>query len=66
LSKAKKTFNVNLAPKQTALLCSALPSPLTVHTIPEIFKEASFYERPIEKHCCCRMKRGRESEEERM
>jgi len=29
LSNAKKTFNDNHAPKQTALLCSVLPSPLT-------------------------------------
>jgi hypothetical protein len=70
LSKAKETLMVNLAPKQTnmtprqtTLLCSALPSPLTVHTIPEIFKETSFYERPtMEKHCCCRRKRRRECE----
>jgi len=50
----KKTFDVNL-------LCSALPSLLTVHTTPEIFKVASFYERPrMKKHCCCRRKRRRE------
>jgi len=49
LSKAKETLMVNLSPKQTnmtprqtTLFCSALPSLLTVHTIPEIFKEASF------------------------
>ena len=53
LSNAKETLMVNLAPKQTnmtptqtALICSVLPSPLTVHTITEIFKETSFYERP--------------------
>jgi len=61
VSKAKETLNVNLAPKQTALLCSVLPSPLTVHTIPGIFKEVSFYEGPtMEKHCCCKRKRRRE------
>jgi len=63
LSKAIETLMVNLAPKQTALLCSVLPSPFTVHTILEIFKEVSFSERPrMEKHCCCRRKRRRECE----
>jgi len=61
LSNKRKTFNVNLASKQIALVSSVLPSPLTVHTISEIFKEASFYERPrMEKHFCCRRKRRRE------
>jgi len=39
VSRAKETLMVNLAPilinltpKQTVLLCNALPSPLTVHT----------------------------------
>jgi len=50
LSKAKETLMVNLTtrqinmtPRQITLVCNALPSPLIVHTIPKIFKEASFY-----------------------
>jgi len=43
-----------------------LPSPLTVHTIPEIFKEASFYERPRMKNIYVVEGRGGESEDERM
>jgi len=50
LFKAKETLMVNLAlkqtnmtPRQTTLICSALPSPLTVNTIHENFKAASFH-----------------------
>ena len=42
LYKEKESLNVNLACKQTTLICKVLPSPLTVHTILEIFKETSF------------------------
>ena len=57
------TKQTNLTPRQTALLYSAFSSPLTVHTIPEIFKEVSFYERPtMEKHCCCKRISRRECE----
>ena len=66
LSNLKKTFNVNLAPKQTTLLCSALPSPLTIYTIPEIFKETSFYEGQRWENIVVVKGRGGESEEERM
>jgi len=72
LSKAKETLMVNLAPKQinmtpkqTALLCSALLSSLTVR-VREIFKEAFFYERPTMKNIVVVEGRGGESEEERL
>jgi len=67
--KAKEILMVNLTPKQTYMtprqttfLCNTLSSPLTVRTIPEIFKKVSFYERQTMEIHCCRRKRRRECE----